>query len=519
MGTYEKLVELDFDLSPLGLERRETQSDYFCTPVGARAIYWTGVDGIHYCMIQGFGEMIFVVCPMNTPGDYVYPVAKNPEDFLRLLLACREEAAISQAYGWKREQFEAFVGGLEINEDQKTVHEKIRQRLGLSPMEDAFGYIKEIQGEFDYRKLRFKPEYEEWAPPEPRVPTAPEWKVYFHGNFWGHEGRERAGKEIPVSRRFVWGGENWYIPAVYSCTSGLVVDLCCEVEAERVKAFIEKWNLLDEGRQEPDEEEREWIEAENVLHLDVHMSAEVNGAMLKADRSCGMTWIPEDVTGTEGDREAGWFLAHYGLDCEKAWRIHRFMLSWMNGKKPMIKDLTVSLSQNPVSLPGCHLTAKAGETVSFVHPVTGREHRLTVREIAQEEIESLRLQDERLEYPTHCVRMTYEISPELTGRQFSIRDCAESDAPRHRCVVRETGVGKMSGERSGRNSSAESESAHSIGIIGGADGPTALFIGGRPQGGKLHVVYSSLHFEPVEKVEWRISFREKMREDVSIRLM
>lgn len=503
MITYEKLVESDIELSPLGLERRETRSDYFCTPVGARVIYWTGVDGIHYCQVEGFGEMIFVVCPMNTPGDYVYPVANNLEDFLRLLLACKEEAAISQAYGWKRERFEAFVDGLEIQEDQAETHEKIQQRFGLSPMEDAFSYIKGVQEKFDYRKLRFKPDYEEWAPPEPRVPMAPDWKVYFHGNFWGHEGRERAGKEIPLNKQFVWGEENWYIPAIYSCTSGLVVDLCCKVEPERVRAFIEKWNLLEEDRAEPSEEECEQIEAENVLHLDVRMSAEVNGATLKAGRSCGMTWIPEAVTGMAGDREAGWFLEHYGLDQGKAWRIRRFMLPWMTGKKPDIKTLSVKLSQNPVSLPAGHFVATAGETVSFAHPVTDREHRLTAREIVQEEIESLRSQDECLEYPTHCVRMLYEISPELTERQFCIRDCAESDAPRHRSEVGENDVRNVS--------------AHSIGIIGGADGPTALIIGGRPQEGKLHMVYSSLHFEPVEKVEWRISFREKTREDIFIK--
>lgn len=31
-------------------------------------------------------------------------------------------------------------------------------------------------------------------------PAAPEWKVYFEGNFWGHLGRDRAGTEIRLDQ-------------------------------------------------------------------------------------------------------------------------------------------------------------------------------------------------------------------------------------------------------------------------------------------------------------------------------
>lgn len=57
-----------------------------------------------------------------------------------------------------------------------------------------------------------------------------------------------------------------------------------------------------------------------------------------------------------------------------------------------------------------------------------------------------------------------------------------------------------------------------IGIIGGADGPTAIIFGGSVQG-KLHVACSALHFEPVDDVEWRMVFHEKRREDVTVGLI
>ena len=61
------------DLSNIGLQRGEKESGYFCTPVGAKVIGWAGVDGIHFCTVKGFGELIFAVNPTYDPGHYVHP--------------------------------------------------------------------------------------------------------------------------------------------------------------------------------------------------------------------------------------------------------------------------------------------------------------------------------------------------------------------------------------------------------------------------------------------------------------
>ena len=52
-----------------------------------------------------------------------------------------------------------------------------------------------------------------------------------------------------------------------------------------------------------------------------------------------------------------------------------------------------------------------------------------------------------------------------------------------------------------------------IGIIGGADGPTAIISGPSAAQGKLRAACSSLHFDPIDRVEWRLVFREKRYED------
>lgn len=86
--TFQKFLRSGLDLAPLGVERREENLPYFCTPKGAAIFGWAGVDGIHYCFIRGFGGMVFAVSPMNAAPDCVHPLARDFADFLRLLLAC-----------------------------------------------------------------------------------------------------------------------------------------------------------------------------------------------------------------------------------------------------------------------------------------------------------------------------------------------------------------------------------------------------------------------------------------------
>ena len=90
--TFQKFLRSGLDLAPLGVERREENLPYFCTPKGAAIFGWAGVDGIHYCFIRGFGGMVFAVSPMNAAPDCVHPLARDFADFLRLLLACGDAA-------------------------------------------------------------------------------------------------------------------------------------------------------------------------------------------------------------------------------------------------------------------------------------------------------------------------------------------------------------------------------------------------------------------------------------------
>ena len=55
---FQKFLRSGIDLSPVGVERREDNNPYFCTPKGASIFGWAGVDGIHFCFVRDFGGMV-----------------------------------------------------------------------------------------------------------------------------------------------------------------------------------------------------------------------------------------------------------------------------------------------------------------------------------------------------------------------------------------------------------------------------------------------------------------------------
>ena len=106
MDYYCRFRKLKIDHGCLGIQLLKHYANYYCTPKGAVIIGSAGVDGIHYCTIPEFGELIFAVNPMDF-GDCVHPIAKNFEDLLRLLLSCADMAVLEQCYAWDEEEYKA----------------------------------------------------------------------------------------------------------------------------------------------------------------------------------------------------------------------------------------------------------------------------------------------------------------------------------------------------------------------------------------------------------------------------
>lgn len=501
--TYQAFQKKGIDLAPLEIEKGADGLTYFCTPRGARIIGWAGVDGIHYCFIRGFGEMVFSVSPMNLAPHYVHPLASNFSDFLRLLLACGNSAALEQAWQWDREQFETFLRENPATKEQNTVLAQITEKTGLGPMENPWQYLRELQASFDYSKIKYTEDFYDLDMNPDAPQQTPKWEVYFEGSFWGCCNRTRPGKEVVIQKEFKWAGHHWLIPSVYVCGKGLVVDFCMRVEPSDIRAFMEKWDLSleNEESREFSEDERMRMELDDPMWLNFDSVLWLNGRELNQRSGCGISYNPCLPPETV-DYESKLALDHYGLDTNFGWMICRYSYPWATKSPSKLRTLAVSMIQEKLPIPGPHFTvSRPGDTVTFSY--RGQEHLLMVREYEAQTADINSTADAGTEYPEHYVAMTYTITPEPPDGVMTLTDCDDGDRPRQApCAPDQPKV---------------SSSAVVIGIIRGADGPASAFVGEKR--GKLRAACSSLHFAPVEDVEWRIIFHEKQFEDMTLELI
>jgi len=490
MATFYQTLKARFpDLSALGLEDRGPDGGYFCTPVGARCIGWPGVDGIHFCFIRGHREMVFAVSPMNLPGEYVHPIARTFREFVRLLLAC-DSAALEQLWAWDRETFEAFVRSNPPSPEAGELLERIAAEFWLKPMEDPYGYVRQLQQEFDCGSLAFPPEYDEAV--ELALAERP-WAVYFSGAMLGdRDAGEQPGREVAMDYCFDWEGQSWRLLSVYICEDGLAGDFAVEVDPAAEEAFLRKWMpLLEQGLTDDREE---LLQLENPFVLDARVFARINGEDCRNFHGAQDLWNPCTITQEGRDREAGRWLEHYGCSADRGWIFLRSFWRHNWAGRPL-QSLALTLREADARIPGPGFEAAAGTRVPFTRPATGQMHVLIVDE------EPVSHTMEAREYngmilPDQYRLLAYRVEPELPRGVLTVQDTCGGDPPRYL-------------------EPRPGEFAACIGIIGGADGPTAVFFT-HPGEEKRQAAVSSLYFELPEKTRWRMVFREARRSEKEV---
>ena len=159
MTTFEQFRALPLDKSLLALEEGDPGIRYFCYPEGAAAIGYEGT--ILYCFLEGYGGTVFAYNPESCGDAYVYPLAADFSDFLRLILACGSANPVEQTSWMNREQFAAHLAeeaALRTPEQQAAL-DLIAETFSLTPMEDPFAYCKALQAGFDGSRIVYTDEY------------------------------------------------------------------------------------------------------------------------------------------------------------------------------------------------------------------------------------------------------------------------------------------------------------------------------------------------------------------------
>ena len=358
-------------------------------------------------------------------------------------------------------------------------------------MEHPWAYLRELQASFDPGRIKYTEEYYNVTGCPAAEPAEPDWKVFFGGGFWGGRGNGRAGTELRLETQFDWAGRHWVVPAAYACGKGLVVDVCMRAEADEIRRFLKTWDLSPENdsRDNFTPEQQLQIDLDNPLGMRPDPQLTLNGQPLQLSHGCTVCHNP-CLPGSFRSPEAERTLRHYGLDAACGWMLCRFSFLWAGKRRPKIRTLTLTMRQRPCRVPGPHFKVHApGDSFTFRHPVSGTDYTLQVQELAQETLPRGLL---TAFYPTHFTAMRYTLSP-APSEDIRICDCDVGDQPLE--------IGPCTDAHAPEAQS----SAACIGIIGGADGPTAFVAGSGPEGSRG--VCSALHFEPVQDdVEWCVEF-------------
>lgn len=486
MTLYQRYARLPIRFAELGLERGSEKSSYFCTPKGARVIGWAGVDGIHFCFVPGYGDAVFAVNPMAA-GDYVQVVARSFEDFLRLVLACGGSAAIEQARCWTREQFDAFAAADDREYPPRRDALQAIAGLGVTPMDDPYGYLETLRGEFDVAKLQ--PREMPVEVENSRVPFPVVWDSSIHSR----PRRRHPAREVEVNATFRWGAEEWHVPKLYVCAEGIVVDYCVGVDVEKVTEFLRYYEELTHGDYgvELSQEQQEEMERCNPLQISFHSALTVDGTAMPAKGGSSTVWMPEscgDEELTQDNRRTRAILEHYELGEDKAWVFWRCRYPWKTRRGSGVKTVSLHLTRDKEPITLAHFTdPTAGEEVTFAHPVTGEVYTLTVSAAEPQTLDPSILRDPDTEYPTHFVSLSGTVTPPLEG--LILRDCNSGDQPRSKNGV------------------------FAIQIFGRSKGDQAA------PGSENVTGFSASYFTPPQSVTWRAVANEKPMEDVEVKLI
>lgn len=550
---YRRFIESGVDTRPLGLELCGMKADerYFCTPKKADVFGRIGVDGIHFCFVRGYGDMVFCVCPMDAPPRFVRPVARDFADFLRLLAACGGTSVIESAWRYDAERFQGECEVERSGGDTEKAIESLREKLGVTPMEDPYGYIRGVQTDFDFAAFDIPDEDE-----KPYI-----WKVWFGKGIYAQKERGREGIEKKLGKRFEWCGGEWSVPSIYLCPRGIVVDILHVIPKKAFDDYYAKYCfLLDCGEDVPESVRRRAVD-ENPLNLDFSVELMLNGRRV---RSGGGSSFGYGGEGSSGDKKiADAVRKHYGDELrlgvkpesgEPAFTLYRvsFACRYREGA-----HIALHLLPDKRMVMNVPLT---GKETRFEYP-EGEPHTLTIKRELHEKTGVHRAHG--MIFPQDYTVVSYVIEPDISPENACVRDWSSSGCPFYekarntKEIAVETALPRNEDSACGAENAVTDRAAHisegiarvnaapveaidiahetapaeadneaanretesaAIGIIGGADGPTAILVGKRNELCGERSAVSGLSFDENAVPDWHLELYAKPDADMYLEL-
>ncbi len=492
METCKKWKKLAIDLSPLGLQTGESRSDYLDTPKGAKIIGWAGVDGVHYCFIKDQGDTVFAVHPLGEPN--VVPIAENFHMLLCLLVTCGHMALLDQVHHFPTpEKYAAFRDENPMTPEQNAVIQVLLSHFDLSTVDDPYGYIRTLQDNFAYDTLQFKKAWYENRRPEKDIPEDQSTDlVWWESGLYGFRGKGKPAVKLSLHQSFSWENQSWLIPAAYVCSKGLILDLCMTPDIHTVRQFLD-------CAMEAGEEDAERLDAMNPLCPDFTVEVTMGKHILTEKRGSGAVYLPPDVSCQgETDITGTKVVERYQLDSTRPWVIRRLCFPWVTAKTPKITSFTGKFLYRPTRLfAEAFVTPEPGKSVIFAHPHTEQEYQLTCLNLLEETVD-MPVQN-GMEMPTKLWKMEYTVEPPCEN--MTIVAVGKGDKPR-----------KLPGTES-----VAFTGTAVVGIIGGADGPTSVFVSShKEKTAQCKTAFSQLYFVLPENPRWQPVFREKLVQDKEI---
>lgn len=285
---------------------------------------------------------------------------------------------------------------------------------------------------------------------------------------------EPAETVLSLEKTFPWAERHWRVPAAYVCGKGLLIDFCMRVDADELRAFMQKWRLSPENDDSSafSPEEQLLLNAENPLSLDFTPALSVNGQPLYASESASASFNP---CLPRCEARLARVMPHYGLKDTFGWVVTRVLFLWRDQRPAALHSIELFLKRTPAPLPGPRFTIRApGDALRFTHSFTGTEHTLTALSLEAQTLPEAAI---RHGYPPHFTLLRYALDPE-PAEPIQLSDASEGDRPSSALAF----------------------------FIGCADGS--------------HVASSSPRFSPVAgAIEWRMTYHSSPCDDFSLSLL